>query len=245
MKQTYLNLFFVLIGTISFSQTFDWETATDSGNGIVQTVSGITATFTSSYAANDVRLFNPGGYAGSSGNVVYTYQIDSGTSATVTFSAAVNITSVFVLDPQNDSNGQQWVLTPTGGGNSAVTQTISSANGTTVSLNWTNVTSFTITNGTTGAADSFALDDIVFTASTLSTTDFGLDNKIVYPIPSSDFIYIKGVSGIKNYSLYNHLGAKVMSNTIANNNKIDIQNLTSGLYFLKFDNGKTTKFIKK
>ena len=35
-----------------------------------------------------------------------------------------------------------------------------------------------------------------------------------------------------------------MNNT-STNNKIDIRNLTSGLYFLKFDKGKTTKFIKK
>ena len=63
MKQIYLTFFFVLIGTISFSQTFNWETATDSGNGIVQTVSGITATFTSSYAANDVRLIVSGWHA--------------------------------------------------------------------------------------------------------------------------------------------------------------------------------------
>ncbi|QRM89432.1 T9SS type A sorting domain-containing protein [Lacinutrix sp. WUR7] len=30
-----------------------------------------------------------------------------------------------------------------------------------------------------------------------------------------------------------------------NNKKIDIQNLTNGIYFLKFENGNTLKFIKQ
>ena len=31
---------------------------------------------------------------------------------------------------------------------------------------------------------------------------------------------------------------------VSSTNKIDIQNLTNGIYFLKFDGGNTLKFIK-
>lgn len=243
MKQIYFTYCFLLISIFSFAQTFDWESATDTGNGITQTVSGITATFTSSYSADDAKLIDGGGFSGSSGNVVYTYQTDSGESATVTFSSPIDITSVYTLAAYSYSGTRTYTFTPSGGSNSSVDQDLTYGTGATITLNWTNVTSFTITSSI--GSDSFALDDIVFTDSTLGTNEFSYDNTTIYPIPSSDFIYIKETSGLKNYSIYNSLGAKITSAALTSDNKIDIQNLANGMYFLKFDNGNTTKFIKE
>ena len=66
----------------------------------------------------------------------------------------------------------------------------------------------------------------------------------IYPIPSNDFIQISGLDQIKKIKIYNVLGIEVLKNS-SSNKKINIQGLTNGLYFLKFDNGPTLKFIKE
>ncbi|MDO5979388.1 T9SS type A sorting domain-containing protein [Flavivirga spongiicola] len=66
----------------------------------------------------------------------------------------------------------------------------------------------------------------------------------LYPIPSSDFIKISGLTGIKNYAIYNILGTQLKSNNIKNNEPIDILDLTNGLYFIRIDNQKGIKFMK-
>ena len=85
------------------------------------------------------------------------------------------------------------------------------------------------------------------TDSTLGILDIELDsNKInLYPNPSSRYIQITGLTKRENYIIYNSIGNVVINKTIFNNGKIEIKNLTDGLYFLKFDNGNTLKFIKK
>jgi hypothetical protein len=87
---------------------------------------------------------------------------------------------------------------------------------------------------------------LMVTTSTLTTLDFEQENLIkFYPNPSSDFVQISGLTEKMKYSLYNILGSKITEGTISNNEKIGIQNLMNGLYFLTFDNGNTIKFIKK
>lgn len=242
MKKIYTTYYFLLFSLISFSQTFDWENATDTGSGIVQTVSGITATFTSSYAPDDAKLVDGNGFAGSSGNVVYTYQTDSGESATVTFSSPIDVTSLYTLAPNSFSGTRTYTFTPSGGNNASVNQDLNSFTGSTVTLNWTNVSSFTITSSI--GDDSFGLDDIVFTASTLSTNNYNYNETTIYPIPSSNFITIKNTSGINSYCIYNNLGVKIKNASLPSDNKIDIQNLASGIYLIHFDNGITKKIIK-
>ena len=67
----------------------------------------------------------------------------------------------------------------------------------------------------------------------------------LFPNPSNEFVQISGLSKTANFRIHNILGAKVNIGIISDKEKIDIQNLTSGLYFLKFDNGNTIKFIKE
>ena len=49
----------------------------------------------------------------------------------------------------------------------------------------------------------------------------------------------------ESFGIYNVLGAKIRNGVIVNDDKIDLQNFINGIYFLKFDNGSTLKFVKK
>ncbi|WP_445713373.1 T9SS type A sorting domain-containing protein [Flavobacterium sp.] len=86
-----------------------------------------------------------------------------------------------------------------------------------------------------------------FQDSTLSIQENQFGNNIItiYPNPSSEFITISGINKKENYSIYNVLGAKINSGAVSNKEKLNIQNITNGIYFLKFNNGNTIKFLKK
>lgn len=82
---------------------------------------------------------------------------------------------------------------------------------------------------------------------TLSTENFEKSNVVVkvFPNPSKNFIQVSGLTETENYELYSILGTKIIKGNITDNEKIDTQNLSKGLYFLKFKNGNTIKFIKE
>ncbi|WP_010134170.1 ubiquitin-like protein [Ochrovirga pacifica] len=66
----------------------------------------------------------------------------------------------------------------------------------------------------------------------------------LYPNPSNNYIIISGLNKNQNYSIYNTVGVKIKEGIVYNQEKINIQNLSDGVYFLKLTNGKTLKFIK-
>lgn len=91
------------------------------------------------------------------------------------------------------------------------------------------------------------IDDVsIGSLSTLSTNDVELTiNKFkIHPNPSSNFIKISGLNEHINYKIFNVLGAEIKNGIISENKQIDIRSLTNGLYFLKFENGNTLKFLK-
>lgn len=85
------------------------------------------------------------------------------------------------------------------------------------------------------------------TSTTLSTNDFQLSDRSIkiYPNPASNFIKISGLTKEVSYSIYNILGSGISKGKISNNEKLDIQQLSQGLYLLKFENGNTIKLIKE
>ncbi len=84
------------------------------------------------------------------------------------------------------------------------------------------------------------------TNQTLSNNEFELDEKIkLFPNPSTENIQIAGLTKTENYRIYNILGKEIRNSTISANEKINTKNMSNGLYFLKFDNGSTIKFIKE
>ncbi len=162
MKKLLLALF-LLLPFILFAQTFTWETATEIGEyqaTIVQeTVSDITVTVTTADAGGGryIQILASGGYGGASGNVVMA-SVTNIQTITFTFSESVNILTIYAVNASGDYDGT-WTFTPTGGSNSPVIDTISKATGQTVTLNWTNVTSFTVTKSE--ELSGFAFDDLI------------------------------------------------------------------------------------
>ncbi len=106
-----------------------------------------------------------------------------------------------------------------------------------------------VNNTASTAADPvFSIDDIIVLGETpLGNHDFNKQSNTINlsPNPSHDFIKISGLKQIENYTIYNVLGMETHKGTISNNEKIDIQNLTNGFYFIKFKNKRIIKFIKK
>lgn len=90
---------------------------------------------------------------------------------------------------------------------------------------------------------TFGLDQ----AQILSLDENEIDtNKLtLYSNPSKDFIKLNGLTKTENYSIYNTLGQEIKKGIVLVDEKIDIQNLTNGMYYLKFDNGNTLKFLKE
>jgi hypothetical protein len=86
----------------------------------------------------------------------------------------------------------------------------------------------------------------VGTTGTLGVENFNENNTIkVYPNSASTAITISGLRNQEDYRIYDSLGAEIMKGTISNDEKIEIQNISNGFYFLKFKNGVSLKFIKE
>lgn len=99
---------------------------------------------------------------------------------------------------------------------------------------------------TTNDGDYISLDAFTWNSTTLSTDDIEINKTFgLFPNPSTKFIQVSGLSKIENYIIYNALGTEVNNGFIFEKEKIDIQNLTNGLYFLRFEDGVTMKFIKE
>jgi len=83
--------------------------------------------------------------------------------------------------------------------------------------------------------------------SALSIDNFGatINRIMLYPNPSKEFIQLSGLTKSENYKIYNIIGSGIADGKVTNNEKIEIKNLTDGIYFLKFDDGNTLKFIKE
>jgi hypothetical protein len=78
-------------------------------------------------------------------------------------------------------------------------------------------------------------------ASQSSTNDFAIFHKtIVYPNPSSDFLFFK--NNIENVKVFDSIGKEIKKITVFDN-MIEISRLSNGVYFLSINNIKTT-FIK-
>ncbi|MEP6647619.1 MAG: YCF48-related protein [Saprospiraceae bacterium] len=68
----------------------------------------------------------------------------------------------------------------------------------------------------------------------------------VYPVPTSDQLFIKGIEGSFNYIVYDLIGNKILSDQSATN-KIPISTLSPGMYVLKIEKESTiymAKFIR-
>jgi hypothetical protein len=80
----------------------------------------------------------------------------------------------------------------------------------------------------------------------LAVEDFSQNDFQIYPNPASDYLNVKMQSSNYNSSIYNSLGQKV--NVSLSENRIDISNLSNGIYYIKIETetgSATKKFIKQ
>lgn len=88
----------------------------------------------------------------------------------------------------------------------------------------------------------FALDNIVYSATTTGIADNISIQPMVYPNPARDFISINQVTG--NASIYSINGVFIESITVLPNQPVSIANLNPGVYFITINN-QTIRFIKE
>lgn len=237
INKTTLLITFLLfnLNSISAQATFNWDTAIDNGDNVTETISGITATFS---GLPDINIVDCGGCYGSTGNLVVSQSTSNGTSVTFTFSEPLQVNSILAID----GNGANidYTFTPTGGSNSIVVASLISGT-LPVSLNWTDVTSFTVTS----SGSLFAFDDLSIDSPTLSTENYSLNNAIIYPNPVQDILYISNIKNLKSVKVFNSIGQIVINNK---NEILDFSNLTKGIYIIQLITEKgiqTKKLIKK
>ena len=107
-----------------------------------------------------------------------------------------------------------------------------------------NTLSVSASNSAAGAQCFYGADVMVTTA-TLGVDDVKFNSIKTYPNPASDFITISGLKNKENFRVYDVLGTEILRGVIIDNGEILIKNFSNGLYFLKFDNGNTIKFLKE
>lgn len=87
---------------------------------------------------------------------------------------------------------------------------------------------------------------VKFDLNNLSLNDFG--NKEVneiYPNPASNFITITNIEKEENITIINSLGQIIKTLKVSRNGVVNIEDLETGIYYIKLENFKTYKLIKK
>ncbi len=83
------------------------------------------------------------------------------------------------------------------------------------------------------------------TDSSLSVDDFDNKNAIkVFPNPSHSSIQVTGFIAPEKYKLFDITGTKLQEGKLPPDKNISIENLQSGLYFIRFEEGQVIPFIK-
>lgn len=96
-----------------------------------------------------------------------------------------------------------------------------------------------ISYSTTDFGFGVGIVENTLSAENLTTTDIKL-----HPNPASEFISLTGNTNLSDYVIYDILGKAIKKGTYLTKEPISIQNLERGMYFLKFDNHETLKFLK-
>ncbi|MEZ4853869.1 T9SS type A sorting domain-containing protein [Flavobacterium sp.] len=173
------------------------------------------------------------------GSYYIEYQFDEGnTNANVDFTYYNQITD-------GTSSLNNYIISPvTTGFTTHRTQSITTTSTGDITFKWIgSQPGNNVTNGTPVYIDNVRL----MTDPTLSLNDIAeQEEKIsIYPNPAFNYIQINGLKQKQSFSIYNVIGKKINTGHLTDNEKIDISQLTNGLYFLKFNNGITLKFIKQ
>jgi len=90
-------------------------------------------------------------------------------------------------------------------------------------------------------------DDLWFKLNTtvaLGIDELEFESRFVFPNPATGFIKVSGLYGPEPFSIYNSFGIKVKDGMVNENERIAVEDLSMGLYYLKVADGDSFKFIK-
>ncbi len=159
---------------------------------------------------------------------------------------SVNPTGIQIVDKvgygnsSTTTNGYEGAG-PTGSLLSNTTAALRNLGGCTDSNN--NASDFTV--GTPSPRNSSSPVNL---CSSLSVSQNTLETVTLYPNPTNSKVFFDNTNdGYKEVTIYNYLGqnvAKTSFTTITNNQEIDMSNLATGVYVLKFTDGDKSKSVK-
>ena len=93
------------------------------------------------------------------------------------------------------------------------------------------------------------IDRLYYTKGTtqvLSVSKNDLESVVIYPNPTSDYLFVNGIKYTTSYKVSDSLGSIINSGVLTtSSNKIDVNFLPKGVYFLVLDGYKTNKFVKE
>ncbi|MAW65654.1 MAG: hypothetical protein CMD18_05600 [Flavobacteriales bacterium] len=67
----------------------------------------------------------------------------------------------------------------------------------------------------------------------------------IFPNPCTDYIQAAGIDQVQHYEIFDVVGSKIVQGTLEKNKRIEIKYYKKGIYFLRLENGKTIRFLKK
>jgi len=111
---------------------------------------------------------------------------------------------------------------------------------------------FLYTGGDPGATTTLQVDNVLVTNATVASTDVSVLNDFrIFPNPAVKSLNINSISNIRNITISNIIGQKIISVSDINteNYSINIENLTEGVYLINIINSDGTsniaKFVKR
>ncbi|WP_303315181.1 T9SS type A sorting domain-containing protein [Flavivirga abyssicola] len=183
MKKITLVLF-LMSSSLALAQiTFDWEANNTSDvNGNITHANGDFNVTASKNLTNDFIVQFGGNTGGTSGNVLFSN--DGIDVATFTFNDALNVDTFRVVNVSGSSSNFELTFSPSdGAGNMDVVITYAQNESKVVNLNWSRVTSFTVTAVEVGGGSSrpvLLFDDLNVTLPPTTTT-FDWEENAGYP----------------------------------------------------------------
>ena len=140
--------------------------------------------------------------------------------------------------------GNQLIGLDVRNGNNTILEYLNSTNNPDLTCIYVEDVSYT-TNWEKDPASTFVTDEAECTA-VLSIEDNTFELGVsIYPNPTDRYLFIEGNVNPLSISIYNLLGKKVLS--AKNTNKVDVKELSSGVYMIKITDGVSQtnrKFIK-
>ncbi len=97
-----------------------------------------------------------------------------------------------------------------------------------------------------GSIENFGLEFCEYTEPTMDVESQSVDRFVLFPNPTENYFFIDGLKESSSLSIFDINGRKLnYISAVANNQKIDISSLQSGVYFVRIESGSTTFVTKK